>query len=95
MVGRLKGGINVGKSAKIAISLPKDFFEVVENERAASGESRSEFFRRAALIAIRQEKERAAIEQYCRAYERMPETTEEVEAAHRAGSSILAQEPWE
>ena len=85
----------MGKSAKIAISLPRDFFGAIEKERKARGESRSEFFRRAALIALRQESERAAVEQYCRAYQEKPESDEEAEAMHRAGALILAGEPWE
>lgn len=38
----------MGKSAKVAISLPGDILEAVETERKAKGESRSQFFRRAA-----------------------------------------------
>jgi hypothetical protein len=33
-------------------------------------------------------------EQYIRAYQQIPETKEEVEAARRAASTILAEEPW-
>lgn len=85
----------MGKSAKIAISLPPDIFEAIERERKAKGESRSEFLRRAAEVALRQESERTAVARYVRGYREMPETAEEVESAHRAGSAILAAEPWE
>lgn len=85
----------MGKVAKIAISLPEDVLEIVERERCAKGESRSEFFRRAVEALLRQQQERSAAEQYLRGYQRMPETTEEVEAAHRAGATVLAAEPWE
>ena len=37
----------MGKSAKVAISLPEDVLEAVEAERKVKGESRSKFFRRA------------------------------------------------
>ena len=37
----------MGKTAKVAISLPEDILKVVEKERKARGESRSEFFRQA------------------------------------------------
>jgi metal-responsive CopG/Arc/MetJ family transcriptional regulator len=83
------------KTAKIAISLPEDVLAAVERERRGSGESRSEFFRRAAEILLRHQREQEMNELYACAYQQMPETKEEVEAARRAASSILAKEPWE
>ena len=85
----------MSKTSKIAISLPEDMLEVVERERMAKGESRSEFFRRAVEAFLRQQRERADVERYVRGYRKMPESAEEVEAAHVAGSAILAGEPWE
>jgi metal-responsive CopG/Arc/MetJ family transcriptional regulator len=85
----------MGKVAKIAISLPEDVLEVVEKERKTKGESRSEFFRRAIEALLRQQRERAAVEQYLHGYRQVPETAEDVEAAHRAGAAVLAEEPWE
>ena len=38
---------------------------------------------------------RADIERYVRGYRECPETDAEIEAAHAAGQSALAQEPWE
>jgi len=83
------------KSSKIAISLPADMLEVVEKERVAKGESRSEFFRRAVEALLRQQREHAEVERYVQGYQKVPESDEEVEAAHRAGSAILTEEPWE
>ena len=83
------------KVAKIAISLPGDVLEVVEKERKAKGESRSEFFRRAVEALLRQQRERVAVEQYMHSYQQMPETADEIQAAHRAGAAVLAEEPWE
>ena len=83
------------KVAKIAISLPKDVLDAVERERRDSGESRSEFFRRAVEILLRRQREQEMNELYVRAYQQMPETKEEVEAARRAASNILAEESWE
>ena len=85
----------MSKTSKIAISLPEDMLEVVERERMAKGESRSEFFRRAVEAFLRQQRERADVERYVRGYRKVPESAEEVEAAHVAGSAILAGEPWE
>lgn len=83
------------KTAKIAISLPKEVLAAVEQARKDNGESRSEFFRRAAETLLRRRREQEMNELYIRAYQQMPETEEEVEAARRAASNILAEEPWE
>ena len=83
------------KIAKIAISLPEDILEAVEAERKLKGESRSEFFRRAADVLLKQRWERMAAKEYVRGYQEIPESAEEIEAAHLAGSTILATEPWE
>jgi metal-responsive CopG/Arc/MetJ family transcriptional regulator len=83
------------KIAKIAISLPEEVLVSVEQERRNSGESRSEFFRRAVEALLRRQQEQEMSEQYIRAYQQIPETEEEIEAARHAASNILAKEPWE
>ena len=85
----------MGKSAKVAISLPGDILEAVETERKAKGESRSQFFRRAIERLLKQERESSAVKDYVRGYREVPETADEVEAAHRVGNAVLAEEPWE
>jgi len=85
----------MAKSAKVAISLPGDVLEAVETERKAKGESRSQFFRRAIERLLKQERESSAVKDYMRGYREVPESAEEVEAAHRVGSAVLAGEPWE
>jgi metal-responsive CopG/Arc/MetJ family transcriptional regulator len=82
------------KTSKIAISLPEEVLAAVERERQESGESRSQIFRRAVDLLLRQQRERAMSEKYMRAYQQIPETKEEVTAARRAASTILAEEPW-
>jgi metal-responsive CopG/Arc/MetJ family transcriptional regulator len=82
------------KSAKIAISLPVEILSAVEKERRRSGESRSELFRRAVEILLRHQREKEMSERYIRAYERMPETREEVEAIRHAATAVLAEESW-
>ena len=83
------------KTSKIAISLPEEVLTAVEREREESGESRSQIFRRAVDLLLRQRKERELSEQYIRAYQEVPETEEEVTAARRSPSAILAKEPWQ
>ena len=83
------------KTTKIAISLPEAILSAVEKERKASGESRSELFRRAVEMLLRRNREQAMSERYVRAYEQMPETREEIDAARTAASAILAGELWQ
>jgi len=83
------------KIAKIAISLPEKVLASVERERRNSGESRSQFFRRAVEALLRRQQEQEMSEQYIRAYQQIPETEEDIEAARHAASDILAKEPWE
>jgi metal-responsive CopG/Arc/MetJ family transcriptional regulator len=85
----------LGKIAKVAISLPEEILAAVEMERQAKGESRSEFFRRAVETRLKEGRESSAIRDYVRGYRKCPESAEEVEAAHAAGSAVLAAEPWE
>lgn len=63
-------------------------------ERKAKGESRSQFFRRAIERFLKQERESSAVKAYVRGYQEVPESAAEVEAVHREGSAILAEEPW-
>jgi metal-responsive CopG/Arc/MetJ family transcriptional regulator len=83
------------KTTKIAISLPEEVLDAVERERGESGESRSAFFRRAVEALLRRQREQELSEQYVHAYQALPESPEEVEAARRAASNILAEEPWQ
>lgn len=82
------------KSVKVAISLPESVLKTVEQERKARGQSRSEFFRCAAEKLLKEKQESKAVEAYVRGYRVTPESAEEVEAVHRAGISVLAEEPW-
>lgn len=84
----------MSKTSKVAISLPEEVLIAVEREREESGESRSQIFRRALELLLRQRTEKEMSERYIRAYQEMPETKEEVSAARRAASTILAEEPW-
>lgn len=82
------------KTTKIAISLPQDMLNAVEQITKESGESRSELFRRAVAMLLRRHLEQEMSEQYIRAYKQIPETREEIEAARHAASTILARESW-
>jgi metal-responsive CopG/Arc/MetJ family transcriptional regulator len=84
----------MGKSTKVAISLPERTLKEIESSRKSRGESRSEFFRRAAEKLLKEEQESKAIEAYIRGYTTNPESAEEVETVHQVGAAMLAKEPW-
>ena len=81
--------------AKIAISLPDEVLQIIEKERLGTGETRSEFFRRAVQAFLRHKRERVMDEQYIRAYREMPETAEELEGFDAAALESFAQKPWD
>ena len=83
------------KSTKVAISLPEQVFNTIEKERKATGESRSEFFRRAVDQLLKQEREAEQVEAYIKGYRLMPESADEVDVIHWAGVSVLNEEPWQ
>ena len=84
----------MAKSAKITISLREDLLQDIERECLATGETRSEFFRRAVEALLRREWEREAIEQYVQGYLRQPETQEESGWVEAASQGVLAACPW-
>ena len=82
------------KANKIAISLPEEMLKVIEKERTDSGESRSQFLRRAVELLLRFEKEQKRSYQYSQSYQEIPETQEEIEAARHSAAAILSKEAW-
>ena len=85
----------MASSAKISISLPRATLERADRERRASGESRSEFFRRAVEAYLGQKRRREATERYVAGYLAEPETTYDDEAAEGTAADALSQEAWE
>ena len=83
------------KAAKIAISLPGNLLQGIDREREASGETRSEYFRRAVQVLLRYEEEREAAEQYVRGYVQDPETDSELDWVEVTSHEVLAAYPWE
>lgn len=81
--------------AKIAISLPEEVLDEIEAKRRTSGESRSQFFRRAVEGLMRREREREAIAQYTRGYQLYPETAEDIEIAESTLNDAMSENPWE
>ena len=82
-------------TAKISISLPRDTLEACERERASSGETRSQFFRRAVETLLAERRRRAAVGRYVEGYVAEPETEYEVDASDALAGTVLSGEPWE
>ncbi len=82
-----------GKSAKVSVSLPEEALERVDRECAATGESRSELFRRALEALFDGERRRAAVRRYVEGYLAKPETEYEV-AAGRCSCSRATRPTW-
>lgn len=83
------------KAAKIAISLPQELLRVAEQARKRRGESRSQFFRRAAESLLHRGIERKAEARYVSGYREHPEDAAEMRDAERISLETLANEPWE
>lgn len=77
--------------AKISISIPQALLATLEKERAATGQSRSEFLCQLVEAYAKKKHEQELDEQYRRGYELYPETEEEIaEAEALAAVSLKA-----
>ena len=85
----------MAKTAKITVSLPEELLQGIEQERLASGGSRSQFFRRAVEAYLRRQREREAIERYIVGYRNHPETEEEVTLSDSTLTDAFVDNPWE
>lgn len=82
-------------TAKISISLPEDVLERAERERRATGESRSELFRRALEVLFERQRHEAAVRRYVEGYVAEPETEYEVSSAGALSSAVFEEEDWD
>lgn len=82
-------------SEKVAISLEPELFRRAERLRQASGESRSALIGRALRQLLRSEARARDVEQYVQAYQRVPETGQDVERARRLARRSLTLLPWD
>lgn len=75
--------------------MPKEALEIADRERRVTGETRSEFFRRALEALLRQERQRDAVERYQAGYVAEPEEDYEIDDLDRLGEEVLEREPWD
>lgn len=82
-------------SAKISISLPDRLLRRADKKRRQTGESRSEFFRRAAETLLEADERRNAVDRYVKGYTETPESAAEVAWLAKASAAVVGQDPWE
>jgi hypothetical protein len=80
---------------KVAISLPANLLEAIERQRQAAGETRSEFFRRAAGRELRASADARAADRYAEAYDADPETEADSWMTPETLALINEEAPWE
>lgn len=81
--------------AKISISLPLALLKRVDRYCRITGETRSEFLRRAAIASLEAEEHREAVRRYLDSYAAEPESPHELDAIGRAGRDAIVTESWE
>ena len=81
--------------AKVAISLPDSTLKAIEDARRKTGETRSEFLRRAAEAVMRDDHRRDLIARYIEGYRRMPEALEDTLYSEELSALIGQENPWE
>jgi metal-responsive CopG/Arc/MetJ family transcriptional regulator len=84
-----------GPAVKVSISLPGPTLARADRVCAATGESRSELFRRALQALFDSERERASIRRYVEGYIAEPESDYEVAVATATGGTYLDAEDWD
>ena len=83
-----------GKTAKIAVSLPRETLNRVERIRLQLGLARSTAVDEALKLWAREREEKELEERYVKGYAKKPERASEVEPLSRAGLSSFTPEEW-
>ncbi len=85
----------MNERAKISITLPGKLLHQVDRLRRTTGETRSEFFRRAIAALLREGERQREICRYLAGYHAHPETEAELSWVAEASEELLATELWE
>ena len=81
-------------TVKVAISLPKTQFQLVEKRRHLLRVSRSAMVREALSQWLQHFEEQQAVQQYIEGYRRHPQSPQEIRAMERASAEALQHEAW-
>ena len=83
------------RARKVAISLPAELLERVEDRRRSTGDTRSGFVGRALERYLRDEDGASLVREYVEGYRRTPESAEEVAESESTIGDAFAEDPWE
>lgn len=81
-------------AVKVAMSLPDDLYQVVEQVRKKTRKSRSAVLQDALRHWLSQQEQSALVREYEAGYRKKPETRREVKAAEAAAVRMLAAVEW-
>ena len=84
-----------GPIVKVSISLPAPTLARANRVCEATGESRSELFRRALQALFESERERASVRRYVEGYLAEPESDYDAAVATATGGVYLDAEDWD
>jgi metal-responsive CopG/Arc/MetJ family transcriptional regulator len=80
--------------ARITVSLPSELLAAVDQDLTQVDESRSAVVRRVLEEALRQARETKADDAYVRAYQKFPQTDDELGWSDLVTRERLSEEPW-
>ena len=81
-------------ATKVAVSLPADLYQAIEQARKKTGKSRSSVMQDALRHWLKQQAQNILIREYEAGYRRKPEGKREIKAAQAAAVRLLAAEEW-
>ncbi|MBI4401513.1 MAG: ribbon-helix-helix protein, CopG family [Nitrospirae bacterium] len=81
-------------STKVAVSIPGDLYQAVEQARKKSGKSRSAVLQTAIRHWLKQQELASLIRDYEAGYRRKPESRREVKAAEAAAVRLFSATDW-
>ncbi len=82
------------RTVKVAISLPKDVAEQIENLRHKLDISRSQVILEGVSLWLKKRQEETLIKKYIRGYKNRPENMDEREAILKATLSVSERDAW-
>jgi metal-responsive CopG/Arc/MetJ family transcriptional regulator len=85
----------MGGAAKIAISVEPELLRRLEQVRRRSGESRSAAIARAIRLLTHAEEQAQRVDEYRSAYQRIPETDDDVAGARASARRSLRAVAWD
>jgi len=84
----------MGKSVKIAISIPQEAFEELEAHRNKEGISRSRFVLKTLRFWQEEKEKKRLVSIYEEGYKRIPENPGELEGWEKVSSGVFSEGEW-